>query len=39
MTFLGYRLTIGISALFFTVAALIILFSPLRGARLEDART
>ena len=35
-TFLGYHVTIGIGASFFAVAALIVAFSPLRGARHED---
>ena len=36
-TFLGYRLTIGIAATIFTVAALVVALSPLRNARHEDA--
>jgi predicted MFS family arabinose efflux permease len=36
-TFLGYRLTIGIAALVFVAAALIVVASPLRAARHEDA--
>jgi predicted MFS family arabinose efflux permease len=39
MTFLGYRLTIGIGAGIFIIAALVIVFSPLRDARHEDAIT
>ena len=35
-TFLGYRLTIGIGAIIFATAALIVLFSPLRKVRLDD---
>jgi predicted MFS family arabinose efflux permease len=35
-TFLGYRLTIGIGAIIFAAAALIVLFSPLHRVRLED---
>ena len=35
-TFFGYRLTIGIAAIIFTGAALIVLLSPLRNARLVD---
>lgn len=37
MTLLGYQLTIGIGAGIFVVAALVIVFSPLRDARHEDA--
>ncbi|KRB36751.1 MFS transporter [Microbacterium sp. Root180] len=37
MTYLGFQPTIGIGAGVFAVAALIILFSPLRDARHEDA--
>lgn len=36
-TFLGYRLTLGIGAIIFATAALIVLFSPLRTARLDDS--
>lgn len=39
MTLLGYQLTIGIGAGVFVVAALVIVFSPLRDARHEDAAT
>lgn len=39
MTFLGYHLTIGIGAGIFLIAALVIVFSPLRNARHEDALT
>lgn len=39
MTLLGYRLTIGIGAGIFSVAALVIVFSPLRHARHEDPTT
>ncbi|HMR49749.1 MAG TPA: MFS transporter [Arachnia sp.] len=39
MTLLGYRLTIGIGAGAFVVAALVIVFSPLRDARHEDPGT
>lgn len=39
MTFLGYHLTIGIGACIFIIAALVIVFSPLRHARHEDAMT
>ena len=39
MTLLGYHLTIGIGAGIFIVAALIIVFSPLRTARHEDVAT
>lgn len=39
MTFLGYQLTIGIGACIFIIAALVIVFSPLRDARHEDATT
>lgn len=35
-TVLGYRLTIGIGAIIFAAAALIIIASPLRKARHED---
>ena len=35
-TFLGYRLTIGIGAIIFAVAALIVIASPLRNARHTD---
>ena len=35
-TFLGYRLTIGIGAIIFAVAALIVITSPLRKARHTD---
>lgn len=38
MTFLGYRVTIGIGAAVFAAAALVVLFSPLRDARHGDAR-
>ncbi|UJP10410.1 MFS transporter [Microbacterium sp. KUDC0406] len=37
MTFLGYRVTLGIGAAVFLVAAFVVLFSPLRDARHEDA--
>ena len=37
MTLLGYQVTIGIGAGVFVVAALVIVFSPLRDARHEDA--
>ncbi|MDF1488423.1 MFS transporter [Tessaracoccus caeni] len=37
MTFLGYHLTLGIGAGVFVVAALVVVFSPLRDARHEDA--
>ncbi|SDS18128.1 MFS transporter [Actinopolymorpha singaporensis] len=36
MTFLGYHLTIGIGAIIFTLAALVVSVSPLRNARHED---
>ncbi len=36
MTLLGYRLTIGVGAGVFAIAALVVLISPLRGARHED---
>lgn len=36
-TAFGYRVTIGVSVVVFLVAALIVLFSPLRLARHEDA--
>lgn len=39
MTFLGYHLTIGIGGCIFIIAALVIVFSPLRDARHEDAMT
>lgn len=35
-TFLGYRLTIGVGAAIFVVAALIVVFSPLFVARHGD---
>jgi MFS family permease len=35
-TFLGYRLTIGIGAIIFATAALIVIASPLRKARHSD---
>ena len=35
-TFLGYRLTIGIAAVVFVAAAMIVALSPLRHARLDD---
>jgi predicted MFS family arabinose efflux permease len=35
-TLLGYQLTIGVAAIIFTVAALVVAFSPLRNARHED---
>ncbi len=38
-TFLGYRLTIAIAAIIFAAAALIVLLSPLRNARLDDTET
>ena len=37
MTLLGYQFTIGIGAGIFVIAALVIVFSPLRDARHEDA--
>lgn len=37
MTLLGYQLTIGIGAGIFALAALVVLVSPLRDARHEDA--
>lgn len=39
MTLLGYHLTIGIGAGVFVIAALVIVSSPLRDARHEDATT
>lgn len=33
----GYRFTLGVAAVVFVVAALVVAFSPLRRARLEDA--
>ena len=39
MTFIGYHLTIGIGAGIFLIAALVIVFSPLRNARHEDGLT
>ena len=39
MALLGYHLTIGIGAGMFLIAALVIVFSPLRNARHEDAAT
>jgi predicted MFS family arabinose efflux permease len=36
-TFLGYRLTIAIGAAIFAAAAVVVLVSPLRNARHEDA--
>lgn len=39
MTLLGYHLTIGIGGGIFIIAALVIVFSPLRNARHEDATT
>ncbi|WP_233542673.1 MFS transporter [Kocuria tytonis] len=39
LTFFGYHLTIGIGAGVFFLAALIIVFSPLRNARQEDTVT
>ena len=36
-TLLGYQLTIGAAAIIFSVAALVVVFSPLRNARHEDA--
>lgn len=36
VTFLGYRLTIGIAAIIFAAAALIVIASPLRRARHSD---
>ena len=38
-TFLGYRPAIGIAAIIFGVAALIVLLSPLRKARLNDTES
>lgn len=38
-TLLGYRVTIGIAAAVFAVAALVIVFSPLRNARHGDQHT
>ena len=37
-TFLGYRLTIGVGAAIFAVAALIVVFSPLFAAQHGDSR-
>ncbi|RZI85191.1 MAG: MFS transporter, partial [Microbacterium sp.] len=37
MTLLDYRVTLGIGAVVFAIAALVIVFSPLRRARHEDA--
>jgi len=37
-TFLGYRLTIGIGAIIFAAAALVVVLSPLRNARHDDAK-
>jgi predicted MFS family arabinose efflux permease len=37
VTLLGYRLTIGFAALVFACAALVVLISPLRDARHDDA--
>ncbi|MEQ6898561.1 MFS transporter [Microbacterium sp. KR10-403] len=39
MTVLGYRWTLGLGAVAFAVAALVIVFSPLRAARHEDPAT
>lgn len=39
MTLLGFHVTIGIGAGVFVIAALVIVFSPLRDARHEDAAT
>lgn len=36
-TFLGYYLTIGIAAIIFAIAALVVALSPLRNARHDDA--
>ena len=36
-TFLGYPLTLGVAAVIFAAAAAVVGFSPLRGARHEDA--
>jgi predicted MFS family arabinose efflux permease len=36
-TFLGYRVTIGIGAIIFAAAALVVVVSPLRNARHDDA--
>ena len=36
-TFFGYQVTIGIGAIIFAVAASVVVFSPLRNARHEDA--
>lgn len=36
-TLLSYPLTMGVAAMIFTVAALVVAFSPLRDARHEDA--
>ncbi len=36
-SFLGYRLTLGIGAIIFATAALIVLLSALRTARLDDS--
>jgi predicted MFS family arabinose efflux permease len=38
VTFLGYRLTIGIAAIIFATAALIVITSPLRKARHSDTQ-
>lgn len=38
-TFLGYRLTIGIGAIIFAAAALVVVLSPLRTARHDDAKS
>ena len=39
MTWLGYHWTLGIGALVFAIATLVVAFSPLRTARHEDAAT
>lgn len=36
-TAFGFRVTIGVSVVIFVIAALIVLLSPLRTARHEDA--
>lgn len=35
-TWLGYQVSLGLAALVFLIAALVVAFSPLRGARHED---
>jgi predicted MFS family arabinose efflux permease len=39
VTFLGYRLTLGIGAIIFAAAVLVVAFSPLRTARHDDAKS